>query len=108
MRARTEIHHQPDHLVPPKRAEHLAYGALRRDQLHVLVRPVRDKEIHEPLVLELVADDVERHLVRDASAADLEVPEVHRDEDEPAPVLARGPNVRQGTRIHGDDPLQVL
>ena len=50
---------------------------------------VRDEEIHEPLVLELVRDDGDRDLLGDACAAELEVAEVRRDEDESLAVVER-------------------
>src|SRR6266550_3321381 len=76
-------------------------------ELYVLVRAVRDKKIHEALVLELVGDDVERDLVRDPSAADLEVAEMHGHEDEAAPVLSRRSEVRPRARIDGHQPREV-
>ena len=107
LRARAQIHHQPDHLVAAERLEHLSYRSLGRQESYVLVRAVRHEQIHEALVLELVGDDVERHLVGDACAADLEVAEVHRDEDQPSPVIVRGPEVRPGSRIDRDEPREV-
>jgi hypothetical protein len=94
LRPWAEIHHQADHLVPPEGLQDLADRAVRGKQVKVLVLAVRDENIHEPFVLELVGDHVQRHLIGDACAAQLEVPEVHRHEDEPAPVLPGRPQMR--------------
>src|SRR5207245_9539125 len=68
---------------------------------------VTAKKIHETLVLQLVGDDVERALVRDPSAADLEVAEMHRHEDESAPVVSRRSEVRPRARIDGHQLCEV-
>ena len=107
VRARAEIHHQPDHLVAAERLEHLADRALRRDDVHVLVSSVRHEKIHQPLVFELVGDDIEWHLVGDARSAELEVSEVHRNEDAAPAVVACRTDVGQGARVDGYQSLEV-
>ncbi len=99
MRTRAEIHHEADHLVPAQRGKHAARRALGRKDDDVLVLAVRDEEVHEPCVLELVSDNGKWDLLRDACAADLEVTEVGRDEDDPATVIASRLQVRLRSRI---------
>src|SRR5687767_5922582 len=55
----------------------------------VLVRPVPHEQVHEALVREVVGDDVQLHVVRDARAAEIEVAEMDGHEDHTA--LAREP-----------------
>ena len=107
VRARAEIHHEPDHLVAAESLQYLAHRAFWREDVHILVGSVRDEKIHQPLVLELVGDDVERHLVGDPRSTDLEVAEVHRDEDASSAVVACGTDMGPRARVDGDQPLEV-
>src|SRR5207244_5243379 len=71
------------------------------------VFPIRDEEVHQARVLELVGDDRERDLLSDARAAELEIPEMRRDEDDPAALVPRGLQMREGDRIDRDQLAQL-
>ena len=105
VRSRSEIHHESDHLVAAERGEHAARRAFGRKDDDVLVLAVRDEEVHQPRVLELVGHDGQRDLLRDARAADLEVPVVRGDEDDPAAVFARR---RAGARAKHVDRHELV
>jgi hypothetical protein len=108
VRAGPEIHHEADHLVAFQRGEHALRGALRREDVHVLVLAVRDEEVHEALVLELVRDDRERDVLRDARTSELEVAEVRRYEDESLAAVASGLQVAERGRVDLHHALQVV